>query len=198
MNQQQQETLKALRSAAEQDRWDLYREMLAKLLANLKQTASIGIIAKQAQRFLSDLSRAHPEDERIGRAIESLNDITTLDTLDHQGWFIDSLLNDYWDWPGVSNYRNSFKGISKPEQYFEHSGEYIDSLVSILSGIVIAIETNSYWGGNPEYSQTFFGSDVRKAVFMLARHHSDPNQVAFRVSLWIEIANELEIALQEG
>ncbi|MBI1258557.1 MAG: hypothetical protein GC204_13900 [Chloroflexi bacterium] len=196
MNEQQKETLQALRTAAQKDQWKLRHESLVKLLSDLKQSDSLRMVARQAQRFLSDFSRSHPEDDAIVKAIEALGHMTSLEEIDRQGKIIDPLLDKYWDWPGVSNFRNAFKGISKPQQYFEHSGEYIDTIVSMLSGLSIAIEANNYWGGNPEFSKTFFGPDVRKAVLMVAKHHSDPEQVAFRISLWSEIANDLEMALQ--
>ncbi len=196
MNEQQQEILEALRNAAKQDQWNQYRESLAKLLPDLKENDSIKIIVRWAQRFLSDFFRFHPEDENIGRAIEALNNITSLEGLNQQGQLIDSLLDKYWNWPGVSNFRSVFKGISKPNQYFGHSGEYIDTIISLLSNILLAIETNNYWGDNPEFSKTFFGPDVHKAIFMLVRHHSDPKQIALRQSLRIEMINDLDAALQ--
>jgi hypothetical protein len=151
MNDQQQEILENLRNATQQDQWTLCRENLAKLLPDLEQTDSIKIIVKQAQRFLGDLARTHAEDENIGRAIEALNGVTSLEALDRQGQLIDLILDSYWNWPGVSNFRNAFKGISKPKQYFDHSGEYVDILVSIISNILIATETNRYWGDSPEF-----------------------------------------------
>ena len=198
MNEQQHETLETLRNAAKQDQWNLCREILAKLLPDVRQTDSIKIVVRRANRFLSDLSQFHPEDANIIKSIEALNDIKSLEALNQQGQLIDPVLEKYWDWPGVSNFRNAFKGISKPQQYFEHSGKYIDTIVSLLSGILMATTTNGYWGGNPEFSKTFFGSDVRKSVVMLAKHNSDPKQIALRTSLWVEVANDLEMALQAG
>lgn len=142
INKQQQENLENLRNAVEQDDWMLCKEILAKLLADLKQTDAVKIIVKRAHRFLSDLFRALPEDVHIARSIETLTNITSLEMLDQQGKLIDPLLDKYWKWPGVSNFRNALKGISKPKQYFEHSGEYIDTVVSILSHILIATETS--------------------------------------------------------
>ncbi len=196
MNEQQQDTLDNLRKAAEKDQWNLCREALAILIPDLEQADTIRIIANHARRFLSDLSRSHPEDENIGRAIDALDDATGLEALDRQGRLIDPILDNYWDWPGVSSFRNAFKGISKPQQYFEHSGEYADTVVSLFSHMISAIEMNLYWGGDPEFSKIAFGSDSRAAVFMLARHYSDPRQIALRVSLWTELAGELEMALQ--
>jgi hypothetical protein len=198
MNEQQQETLENLRNAIKQNQWNMCCKVLAKLLPDLKQTDSIKIIVRQAHRFLSDLFRAHPEDENVRRALEALNNITSLAALNQQGQLIDPLLDKYWDWPGVGNFRNAFKGISKPQQYFDHPGEYTDTLVSLISRILTAIETSNYWGGNPEFSKTFFGPEVRAATFMLARHYSDPQRIVLRASLWTEIVNELEMALQVG
>jgi hypothetical protein len=199
MNEQQKETIEALRNAAEQGQWNPYREILAKLLPHLKPTDAVKIIVKHALRFLSDLSRFHPEDEDIGRAIEALNTSTSLEELGQQGQLIDSLLDKYSNWPGVNNFRRAFKGISQPQRHFNHSGEYVDTIVSILINILIASESNSYWGDNPEeFSKTFFGPDVHKAISMLVRHHSDPKQVAIRVSLMVELVNDLDKALQAG
>jgi hypothetical protein len=198
MNKQQQENLENLRNSVEQDDWMLCKVILAKLLSDLKQTDAVKIIVKRAHRFLSDLSRAFPEDENIARSIDMLINITSLEMLDQQGKLIDPLLEKYWKWPGVSNFRNAFKGISKPRQYFEHSGEYIDTVGSMLSHILIATEANNYYGGNSEFSETFFGSDNRKALMMLVKHHSDPKHIAIRVSVWTELANDLDLALQVG
>jgi len=198
MNEQQQETLEGLRNAAKQDQVKQFLEILPKLLSDLKQTDSIKIVVKHALQFLSDLSRFHPEDENIARAIEGFNNITSLEALNQQGQLIDPLLDKYWDWPGVSNYRKAFKGISKPQQSFNHSGEYIDTIVSILTNILLATESTNYWGDNPEeFSKTFFGPDVHKAIFMLVKHHSHPKQIAIRTSLWVELVNDLDRALQD-
>jgi hypothetical protein len=196
MNEQQKETLHALRIAIEQDQRQLCREILAQLLTDLKKTDSIKIIVKQAQQFLSDLFQAHPQDDSLGKAVEGFNNITSLEALDQQGRLVDPLLDKYWNLPGVSNFRNAFKGLSKPQQYFNHSGEYIDTLVSILSSILLAIVMNKYWSSDPEFSKTFFGPDVKKAIFMLAEHHSNPKQIALRASLWLEIVDEIDNALR--
>src|SRR5690606_10017989 len=131
-------------------------------------------------------------DEKLRRALEALNGVTSLEALNRQGQLINPLLDKYWNWPGVSNFRNAFKGISKPEQYFDHSDNPIEIMVSVISSVLMAIEMNSYWGSNPAFSATFFGKDVRKAVLMLRNHHSDPKQIELRVSVWSELADELE------
>jgi hypothetical protein len=196
MNGQQQEILQDLRNAAKQDEWNLCRDALKKLLPDLNASDSLKIITRLARRFLADVFKSYPEDEKLGTSIETLNNITSLNRLNQQGILIDSILKKYWDSPGVSNFRNAFKGISKPEQYFEHSGDDVDVLVSLISRIVTAIVINNYWYENPEFSATFFGSDTRKAVFMVAYHDSDPKQIALRESLWTSVADELEIALK--
>src|SRR5689334_10621126 len=100
MNEQQQEYLEALRNAARQDQWNLCRESLAKLLPSLTETVSIGIVVRLAQRFLADISHAHPEDEPLGKTIEALNNVTSLEARDQQGQLNDPILNQYWNEPG--------------------------------------------------------------------------------------------------
>src|SRR5258708_3878585 len=173
MNKNQQEILDNLLIAIKQDQWNLYWENLVKLLPNINRIDTLNIVLKQICMFLVDFSHTHPEDEEIHKSIEAFNDITSLEALGKQGQLTDTLLEKYWDWPGVSNFRNAFKGIVKPEQYFDHSGEFVDTVVSILSSLFVAIEANNYWAGNPEYPKMFFGTDIRRAVFMLAEHHSD-------------------------
>ena len=195
MNNPQQEVLQSLRNAVEQDDWKVFRENVAKLLPTLEQTEAVKIITGQAQRFLDDMAHFHPADETLSKTVEAFNNITSLEALDHQGKLTDILLQNYWNWPGVSNFRNSLKGISKPEQYYEHSGEYKDTILSLISGILMAAETNTYWGGNTEFSETFFGADTQKSLLMLVKGHNDPRNVAIRKSSWTEIADEIEAVL---
>jgi hypothetical protein len=195
MNDQQREILQTLRNAAKQDQWNLCDESVAQLLSDLTGIDAITIIVRQAHRFLGDLFQMHPDDESLRRVLEALNDITSLEALNLHGQLINPLLDTYWNWPGVSNFRNALKGISKPEQYFDHSDNPIETMVSVLSRILTAIVMNNYWGSNPAFSATFFGKDVRKAVLMLGNHHSDPKQIELRASVWSEIADELEKAL---
>ncbi|SRR5260221_6252975 len=196
MNKRQQDILGNLRKAAEQDQWNLCRENIKKLLPDLNQIEVLTIVVKQVRQFLSEFSRIHTQDETIRNTPEAFKNISSLEALSEQERLIDPLLEKYWDLPGVSNFRNVFKGITKPQQYFEHPGEFVDTVVSVLSGIFVAIEMNNYWTGNPEYSKLFFGPDVRKAVFMLAGRHSEPRNVEMRKSLWTELARDIEIALQ--
>lgn len=196
MNDQQREILQTLRNAAKQDQWNLCGDSLAHLLTDLTETDAIALVVRQAHRFLSDLFQMHPDDENLRRAIEALNNIASLEALNRQGQIINPLLDRYGYWPGVSNFRNGLKGISKPEQYFDHSDNPIEIMVSVISKILTAIEMNSYWGNDPAFSPTFFGKDVRKAVLMLGNHHSDPKQVELRVAVWSELADEFEKALQ--
>ncbi len=51
MNNEQLESLKKLRNAAEQDQWGECREMIGILLPQLNPIEVMGIIAKQARRF---------------------------------------------------------------------------------------------------------------------------------------------------
>ncbi len=129
------------------------------------------------------------------KAVELFNDIPSLEMLDQQGKQVHTLLEKYWRWPGVSNFRNSFKGISKPQQYFEHDGEYKDTVVDIVSGNLMAIAINAYWGGNEEFSKTFFGADNRAALMMLVKADKDPKNVEIRKSLWTDLADDIEVAL---
>jgi hypothetical protein len=193
MNEDQKTNLEKLRKAAEQDQWNVCREMIGILLPQVNSVDVAQMIAKQAQRFLSDLSQSNPQDEALVKAVELFNGITSLETLDRQGKQVHALLENYWKWPGVSNFRNSLKGISKPQQYFEHDGEYKDTVVSIVSGILMAIATNAYWGGNSEFSETFFGSDNRAALMMLVKANNDPKNVEIRKSLWTEVADEIAL-----
>ncbi len=197
MNSTQQQALENLRAAAAQDQWMLCRENIIRLFPELNQSDVIKIVVNQAHRFLSDLSHIHPNDKDLVQLVEALRSATSLEMLDQQGRLIDPILQRYWDWPGVSNFRNGFKGISKPQQYFDHSGEFIDTAVSLVLTLLTAIGLNSNWGANPDdFSKTFFGPDIREAVFMLAHNRSAPQQVEFRESLWIAIANDIEMALQ--
>lgn len=196
MNDQQREILQTLRSAARQDQWNLCCDSLAQLLPDLTETDAITVIVRQAHRFLSDLFKTRPDDINLRKSIDALNGITSLEALNRQGQLINPLLDKYWNWPGVSNFRNGFKGISKPEQYFDHSDNPIEIMVSVISSVLTAIEMNDYWSNDPSFSATFFGKDVRKAVLMLGNHHSDPKMVDLRVLVWSELADELEKALQ--
>lgn len=196
MNKHQQQTLEDLRNAAKQDKWNLCREYMAKLLPDLTQADTVKVVIKQAHRFLSTLSSAHSEDADIVRAIQTLNNVASLHDLDEQGRFIDSILDKYWNSPGVSNFRNALKGISKPEQYFNHSGDFIETSVSLLSNILLATAISIYWVNNPEFSKTFFGQEVRNSIFLLAKHNSNPRQIELRASLWNELSSDLENALQ--
>jgi hypothetical protein len=197
MNTTQQEALGDLRDAAAQDQGMLCRDNIRKLLPDLNQSDVVKILAKQAHRFLSDLSHVHPDDEGLAQSAEAFRSVISLEMLDQQGRLIDPMLQRYWDWPGVSNFRNGLKGISKPQQYFDHSGEFIDTAVSLLLTLLVAIDLNSYWSANPDYfSKTFFGPNVREAVFMLAKNYAAPQRVELRKSLRIAIANDLEMTLK--
>jgi hypothetical protein len=198
MNEQQRETLRNLRYAAEQDQWNVCADNIRILLLDVKQIDAIYIIVRQAQRFLSDLSLYHPDDAELDASPETLSGITSLEMLDQQRRLLDTLLKKYPQWPGVSNFRNALKGISRPEQYFDHSGAYIDTVVSLILDILMARGVNLGWGHNPEFSRIFFGPDKRKAIFMLAARHSEPKQIELRKSLWTEIAEALGAALQAG
>src|SRR5689334_5434241 len=111
MNREQQENLEKLRNAAEQDEWNVCREIIGILLPQLNPIHVTQMIAKQAGRFLSDLSEFNSQDENLVQAIDLFNDIPSLEVLDQQGWKVHPLLEKYWKWPGVSNFRNAMKGI---------------------------------------------------------------------------------------
>lgn len=195
MNREQQENLEKLRNAAEQDEWNVCREMIGILLPQLNPIDVAQLIAKQTRQFLSDLSQFNSQDADLIQAMDLFNDIPLLKVLDQQGQKVHPLLEKYWKWPGVSNFRNSLKGISRPQQYFEHDGEYKDTVVSIISGILMAIATNAYWGGNDEFSKTFFGSDNRAALMMLVKADKDPQNVEIRKLVWTELADDIEVLL---
>ena len=195
MNQDQKANLDKLWNAVELDQWNVCREIIGILLPQINPIDVAQMIAKQARRFLSDLSQFNSQDENLVQAIDLFNDIPSLEVLNQQGKQVHALLEKYWKWPGVSNFRNAMKGISKPQQYFEHDGEYKDTVVSIISGILMAIATNAYWGGNDEFSRTFFGSDNRAALMMLVKANKDPKNVEIRKSLWTELADEIQSAI---
>ncbi len=193
MDEQVREALQALRAAAQADQWNACRERLTQLLPNVQPTDAIQIVAQRAQRFLTDFAQFKPQDEDIPRAADLLNTVTTLEALDQVGKVLDPILHRYWNWPGVSNFRNAFKGISRPQQYFEHAGAFGDSIVSMIARITMAIILNEYWGESSEYyTKTFYGEDSRATMFMLSKGNYDPKQIALRAALWTQLADDLE------
>ena len=193
MNAQQCESVQALRAAAQADQWNACLERLRELLPSVPPADAVQIVVRWAQRFLTDFAQFKPHDENLPRATELLNTVITLEMLDQAGKVLDPILDRDWNWPGVSNFRNAFKGISRPQQYFEHAGEFGDSIVSMIASITMAIILNDFWGVQAEYySKTFYGKDSRARIFMQGRANSDPKQVALRAALWIQLADDLE------
>lgn len=193
MDEQARTALRSFRTAAQADQWNACLESLRELLPNVQPTDAIWIVAQRAQRFLTDFAPFHPHDEDLPRATELLNTVTTLEMLDQAGKVLDPIMHRYWNWPGVSNFRNAFKGISRPQQYFEHAGEFGDSIVSMIASITMATILNDYWGENSEYyTKTFYGEDSRARSFMLIKANSDAKQVTLRAALWTQLADDLE------
>ncbi|MBK8031474.1 MAG: hypothetical protein IPK17_18680 [Chloroflexi bacterium] len=188
MDEQARTALQGLRAAAQADQWNACLERLAELLPGVPAADAVQIVVRWAQRFLTDFAPFHPHDEDLPRASD-----LPLEALDQVGKVLDAIMHRYWDWPGVSNFRNAFKGISRPQQYFEHAGEFGDSIVSMVASITMATILNDYWGENSEYyTKTFYGEDHRAAIFMQGRADSDPKQVALRAALWTQLADDLE------
>ncbi len=88
--------------------------------------------------------------------------------------------------------------VSSLPQFEDRPNEYMDTIVSVLAGIVMAIETQNWGYIDLEQWKKFFAPDPQEGIFMLAKQWSDPKNVELRKMLWTEIANDIETALHAG
>ncbi|MFN8565308.1 MAG: hypothetical protein U0703_27625 [Anaerolineae bacterium] len=108
MNEQQQENLSNLRSAASLDQQQLCYNNLAKLVSDMSSSGAIELILKYLRRFLVDLRGYYPEDANIAASIQVFNDITSFETLGKQAEVVYLLLECVRS-PGINNYRYALK-----------------------------------------------------------------------------------------
>lgn len=197
MNEQQQETLRILRVAAEQDQWNLCRENVRKLLPDVKQNDGIRIIIRQVVRFLSDFLNAHPEQQEIKKSIDGLNHLQSLEAVSEQVKSIHTLMEKNWDDPGVSNFRNALKKLARLQQFDNRSDEYFETFIEILSGTLMAILAHNWGRENLELWHRWFYRKKPGDFFILAKYFQPhPKTIELSKSLWIEIADEIEMALR--
>lgn len=195
MHMNQKEILDSLRAAAERDQWNLCRDTVTMLLRVLPPAAELEIVTKHIRRFLVDFARSHPQDEDIAHFIGTVYRKTDDKALRHDVEHIETMLDKYWDEPGVSNFRNALKRLSRLSESTSCQSEYIDAVVNILSGVIMAIDIHNWGKANHSLWQLFFKDNPTAGIMTLAKHWSDPERVQLRKSIWFDVANDIEMML---
>lgn len=196
MNDYQRESLKKLRDSAALDEWSLCRENTAKLLADLSEFDITQIIHKQLNEFLFAIRNSSSPAEDIQEAIEALNSVNSFDSLKQQAGIVYSLTRNRASQPGINNYRNALKLLSQPDAFGKSNKSTPEIALDVISGVLMAILDYSWGHRNTELWLRSFRHETKEDFFIRARHFiSDPQVIELSKSLWIEVANDLEVAL---
>lgn len=195
-NETYQEALTGLRVAVSVHQWNDCQKNVSQLLLVISQIDVAYIVTRQIKRFLNDVLNNYPTDEHIIDAISSLEAFTSLPTLLDSAKRIYSVLEIRSNEPGINNFRNALKRLMNSATMRDASDEYIETIVDVLSGILMGILDFEWGNYNRELWNKAFWHTSRNDMFIRVKYFwSDPKIIQLNKELWNEIADDIEVAL---
>jgi hypothetical protein len=194
-----QEYIVRLRDAASKRQWNECRESVRLLLPALPQSGIVHILTRQIKRFLSDMSHTDPNEPAISDEVSALENNKSLEKLLSTSNAIYSLLEIRCNEPGINNFRNALKCLTRAGTIDNSSDDYFDALVDVLSDILMAILDHAWGNQNYDLWRKSFWQESRDDAFIRVKHFwPDPKTIELNKELWNIVADDVEAALTAG
>jgi hypothetical protein len=192
----QENHLKKLRNVESTRQWNECRENVRILLTHMTEIAIVRVLLRQIARFLTDAQKTYPHDEDIIAEISQLEDVTSLKLLFESATSINVILHKRSKEPGINNFRNALKRLQKVGSIESASADYYDTILDVLSGILMAILDHQWGENNPELWHKSFWQETREDAFIRVKHFwSNPKTFQLNKALWNAVADDIESGL---
>lgn len=196
MNDNYRVYLAELRIAASTRQWNECRKNVKSLLTAIPQVDIARILTKQIKHFLSNASNTYPDDTDIVDEISCLVEVNSFRMMLDCVKRIYSILEKRSNQPGINNFRNALKHLMTLDVIEGSPEKYLDDLIDVLSGILMAILSHEWGNQNQDLWNKSFEQRSRSDAFILAKHFwPDPRTVALNEKLWNEVADDIEAAV---
>jgi hypothetical protein len=190
------EDLSALRLAAERQDWNGCRAALEKLLLRLPSRRALRLIRDQLMRRLPFFERHQPNVHWPREFIESIDGAASQT---ERTW---PEAEDDFASPGANNFTSAVEALWKASRLTLDEQRCASELVNAFSGAVMA-ESTEHWGSrHPEqwalwHQLAMEGEGDPRMTDIQLSMRRDPQLKSLEHTAWLEVANQLEAALQE-
>jgi hypothetical protein len=193
---EQQKNLKTLRENISNAQWNLCLENMRQLLQYISRNDTLKIVLDMVKRFLIEILNNNLNNETIVYIAQNLN-FTTIDDIQEQMEKINQLFKNKYSEPGVNNFRTAIKQLLELSEFNYPSDDYINTVVNIISGLLLAITLFDWGSRKPDLWQKWFLQKSEDDVFILARYYvNDTKVIELNRIIWMQLANDIELTLQ--
>lgn len=194
MTNNRETNLKQLRSVESTKKWNDCRENVRLLLQHMTEVGIVRMLLRQIERFLTDVHKSYPDDKDISAEISELGDVTSLKSLLASASSINAIFEKHSSEPGINNFRNALKRLMRLESIETLSVDYYDTMVDVLSGILMAILDHQWGRNNLDLWQRSFWQKTREDALIRVKHFwPSPETVELNRELWSTVADDIEV-----
>jgi hypothetical protein len=192
-----EESLQALRVAAERLDWNGCRAASEKLLRRLPPRRSVLLTRDQVMRRLPGFERHHPGVRWPRGFVESIDAETALS--DKRAW---PEAEDDFPGPGANNFTSAVESLWKASQLMADEWQCAAALSNAISAAIMAERIEHWASRHPRewglwYELALSGEgDPRMTDIQLAMMR-DPGVQQLERAAWLDLADQLEAALRE-
>jgi hypothetical protein len=194
---EQQSALQNLRNYSSREDWSLCVESIKQLVPHIVQGHLVKIILKRAIKYLSVTLQSHQRNGNLIQAIGKLENIQSFDELGSKAALAFEFIKNEWSDPGIGNCKHALADLSTIPYLTYGSHRYFDVIVTVILNILKSLSSADYCCHNPELWRAWSQPVSKDNTFILDPVHAlDPANTEFTKSLWVELADDIDAALQ--